>query len=111
MSGGLIILAIVLPVLGFVLWLAGHFLRARRAEIRSILAKGVEVEAQVVRSRRGRVDYRFEVAGWPHPITGSGLMGRGRAAAAGERITVRYLASHPHISTIVEPRPRGRPIQ
>lgn len=103
-SVSLIILAILLPAAGFSLWLAGNFMRARRAEIRTILEKGIEVEAHVIGSRRGRIDYRFDVSGWPRPITGRGRMGKGPMPARGDRIAVRYLPGHPHISTIVEPR-------
>jgi len=101
-SGGLIFLAILVPTAGFVLWLAGHFMRARRAEVEAILRKGVLVQAEVVGRRRSRVDYQFEAPGWPQPIKGRGRVRRGAMPAEGERIPVRYLPGHPHISTIVE---------
>ena len=100
MSTGLILAAILVPTVGFGLWLAGHFLRARRAEQQAILRRGVRTLAEVTRSRGGRVEYRFEVSGWPRPITGHGRMPRATAPVEGGRIAIRYLPGHPHISTI-----------
>lgn len=102
MSGSLIFLAILVPIAGFVLWLAGHFMRARRAEIETILKKGVLAQAQVVGGRRNRVEYQFEAPGWPQPIRGSARVRRGTFPAQGDTIAIRYLAGHPHISTIVD---------
>ena len=99
----LVLLCIVLSAGAFALWLAGNFVKARAAERRAILEKGIEVEAEVVRSIRGRVDYRFEVTGWPHPVTGRGRLRKNAAPAAGQRVAVRYLPGHPHISAIVQP--------
>ena len=102
MSGGLVLVAILVPTAGFVLWLVGHFMRARRAEVEAILRKGVLVQADVLGSHRSRVDYQFEAPGWPQPIKGRGRVRWGAAPAKGERISVRYLPGHPHISTIVD---------
>src|SRR5690606_4892974 len=89
-SIGSILVAILLPTVGFGVWMAGHFLRARRAEITAILARGQSAQAQVVRSRRGRVDYRFEVTGWDQPIHGHGRVTRDGAPAPGEHVAIRY---------------------
>lgn len=99
-SIGFILVAILLPTVGFGVWMAGHFLRARRAEITAILARGQSAQAQVVRSRRGRVDYLFEVSGWDQPIHGHGRVTRGGAPAPGEHVAIRYLPGHPHINAM-----------
>lgn len=109
MSGGLTFLAILLPAAGFFLWLAGHFVRARRAERESILRKGVEVQAEVLSCARGRVAYRFQVSGWPLPVTGRGRVRGSVLPEPGDRIAVRYLAGHPHISAIVDGARDDRP--
>lgn len=99
-SIGFILAAILLPTVGFAIWMAGHFLRARRAEISAILARGLPAQALVVRSRRGRVDYRFEVSGWDRPIRGHGRVAGGKAPAQGEHVAIRYLPGHPHVNAM-----------
>jgi hypothetical protein len=99
----LVLLGILLSAGAFALWLAGNLVKARAAERRAILEKGVEVQAEVVRSSRGRIDYRFDVTGWPRPVTGRGRLRKNAAPAVGQRIAVRYLPGHPHISAIVQP--------
>jgi hypothetical protein len=100
LSFGLILATILVPTAGFGVWLAGHYLRARRAERQAILRRGVRTEAEVVGSRGGRIEYRFEVSGWPRPITGHGRVPPAAAPPPGGRIAVRYLPGHPHISAI-----------
>ncbi len=101
-SHGWFVLAMtLLPAAGFVLWLYGQFLRARREEAATVLRRGVLAQAEVVAVRGDTVSFRFPAPGWEHPITVDGRAEKGRRFEIGEKIQVRYLPAHPHISVIV----------
>jgi hypothetical protein len=93
-------LAAVLIPAAFVVWIAGHFVRARREAKQNILHRGVAVEAEVVAVHGRRIDYRFEAPGWKQPILGADRGVAGRRYEAGERVRVRYLSGHPHLSAL-----------
>lgn len=103
----LILALVLLPFAGFSLWLAGQFLTARRAETENILRRGQRADAEVLAIERGprggKITYRFIAAGWKHPITVTSRLPAGLAPLVGERIAVRYLPGHPHITVILPP--------
>jgi len=103
MSGhGWFVLAMVLfPAAAFAFWLYGQFLRARRAEAATVLRKGLLAQAEVVAISGQAVSFRFLASGWEHPITVEGRAEKGRKFEIGEKIQIRYLPAHPHISVIV----------
>jgi hypothetical protein len=91
--------ALLVPV-AFVVWIAGHFVRAKREARASLLRTGTPASAEVTRVRGRRVDYAFDVPGWPEKVAGSGNLPAGQALQVGDRVPVRYLARHPHVSTL-----------
>lgn len=103
MSGhGWFVLAMtLLPTAGFGLWLYGQFLRARREEAATVLRRGLLAQAEVVAVSGDTVSYRFLASGREHPITVDGRAEKNRKFEIGEKIQVRYLPAHPHISVIV----------
>ena len=101
------LLALLVP-LGFAAWIAGHFLRARNEARRSLLRTGTAASAEVVRVRGRRVEYRFQAPGWPQAVAGSGTAPAGHGIEPGDRVPVRYLARHPHVSTL-DPGEGARP--
>ncbi|HEX7812094.1 MAG TPA: hypothetical protein VF460_09325 [Burkholderiales bacterium] len=99
--GWFVLAVVLLPAGGFALWLYGQFLRARREEAATVLRKGVLAQAEVVAVVGQAVSFRFHASGWEHPITVAGRAEKGRRLEIGEKIQVRYLPAHPHISVIV----------
>ncbi len=75
MSGhGWLILSIVaFPFIGFLLWVFGQVLRARREETETVLRKGLPTEAEITgyapHLRGATVQYRFLAMGWENPIS------------------------------------------
>ena len=45
--GWLIFCVVALPLAGFLLWVSGQYLRARREETETVLRKGVPAEAEI----------------------------------------------------------------
>ena len=99
--GWFVLAMTLLPAAGFGFWLYGHYLRARREEAATVLRKGVLAQARVVAIRGKTVSFRFLASGWEHPITVDGRAEKGRRFEIGEKIQIRYLPAHPHISAIV----------
>lgn len=99
--GWFVLAVVVLPAAGFGLWLTGHFLRAKREEVAVVLRKGLLAEAEVVGIEGHAVSFRFRASGWEHPITATGRAEGAHRFEIGEKIQVRYLPAHPHISVIV----------
>jgi hypothetical protein len=101
-SHGWFVLAMVLlPAAAFAFWVYGQFLRARREEAATVLRRGVPAQAEVVAVSGQAVSVRFRASGWEHPITVVCRAEKGRSFEIGEKIQVRYLPAHPHISVIV----------
>jgi hypothetical protein len=96
---------IVLPFVGVSVWLFGQFLNSRREETDAVLRKGLLAEAVVIgyrAERRGaKLQYRFIASGREHPITVSAHVPGKRNFAVGEKISIRYLPGHPHISVVL----------
>jgi hypothetical protein len=101
-------LAAALVPAALVVWIAGQFVRARRQARDSVLRRGTAASAEVTAVKGRRVEYRFEAPGWPLGITGRGEAAPGHDFAPGDRIAVRYLPRHPHISAI-DTAQNGRP--
>ncbi len=103
--GWLIFTMVALPLMGFLLWIFGQFLRARGEETETVLRKGLPAQAEIIgctpQLRGTTVQYRFLARGWEHPITVRQKLPRGRKFAVGEKVTIRYLPGHPHIAVIV----------
>jgi hypothetical protein len=99
--GWFVLAMTLLPAAGFAFWLTGQFLRARREEAATVLRKGILAQAEVVGVRGDTVSFRFVASGRNHPITVDGRAEKGRQFEIGEKIQVRYLPAHPHISVIV----------
>jgi hypothetical protein len=99
--GWFVLAMVVLPAAGFGLWLTGHFLRAKREEVAVVLRRGLLAEAEVVGVKGHSVSFRFRASGWEHPITATARADGGRQLEIGQKIQVRYLPAHPHISVIV----------
>jgi hypothetical protein len=103
--GWLIFAMVALPLIGFLLWIFGQFLRARREETETVLRKGLPAEAEIIgcvpRLRGATVQYGFLAPGWERPIVVTQRLPRGRKFAVGEKVTIRYLPGHPHIAVIV----------
>ncbi len=103
--GWMILSIVALPLIGFLLWVFGQFLTARREEAETVLHKGLPAEAEITgyapHLRGATVQYRFLAAGWEHPIAVTQKLPRGRKFAVGEKVTIRYLPGHPHIAVIV----------
>ena len=99
--GWFVLAMTLLPAAGFAFWLYGQFLRARREEAATVLRKGVLAQAEVVAVHGETVSFRFLASGWERPITVDGHAEKGRRFEIGEKIQIRYLPAHPHISVIV----------
>src|SRR5882762_6341105 len=103
--GWLILAIVALPLIGFLLWVFGQFLRAKREETETVLRKGLPAEAEITgyspRLRGATVQYRFLATGWEHPIAVTQKLPRGRKFAVGDKVAIRYLPGHPHIAVIV----------
>lgn len=103
--GWLILSIVALPLIGFLLWLFGQFLKAKREETESVMRKGLAAEAEITgyttHLRGANVQYRFLAAGWENPIAVTQRLPRGSSIAVGDKVAVRYLPGHPHISVIV----------
>lgn len=101
----LIFAIVVLALIGFLLWIFGQFLRARHEETETVLRKGLPAEAEITGYapdlRGATVHYRFLAMGWEHPIAVTQRLPRGAKFALGEKVAIRYLPRHPHISVIV----------
>ena len=46
--GWLIFAMVALPLIGFLLWIFGQFLRARREETETVLRKGLPAQAEII---------------------------------------------------------------
>ncbi len=103
--GWMILSVIALPLIGFLLWVFGQFLRARREETETVLRKGLPAEAEITgyapHLRGATVQYRFFAMGWENPIAVTQRLPRGGKFAIGDKVAIRYLPGHPHISVIV----------
>ncbi|MGH8694510.1 MAG: hypothetical protein ACREVM_09830 [Burkholderiales bacterium] len=103
--GWLIFSVVTLPLIGFLLWVGGQFLRARRQETETVLRKGLPAEAEIIgyapRLWGATVQYRFLAPGWENPIAVRQRLPRGSKFAVGDKVAIRYLPGHPHISVIV----------
>jgi len=108
--GWLIFAMVALPLMGFLLWIFGQFLRARREETETVLRKGLPAQAEIIgcapRLRGAMVQYRFLAPGWEHPIVVAQRLPRDSKFAVGDKVAIRYLPAHPHISVIVPEAPR-----
>jgi hypothetical protein len=107
--GWLIFCIVVLPLIGFVLWVFGQYLRARQQETATVLSKGLPAEAEIIgyasHLRGATVQYRFFATGWENPIAVTQRLSRGSKFAVGDKVRIRYLPAHPHISVIVPKTP------
>ncbi|HYN27647.1 MAG TPA: hypothetical protein VES94_05050 [Burkholderiales bacterium] len=103
--GWLILVFAALPLIAFPLWVFAQFLKARREETETVLRKGLLAEAEIIgyapHLRGATVQYRFRAAGWEKPIAVTQWLPRGSEFALGEKVAIRYLPAHPHISVIV----------
>ncbi len=103
--GWMILSIVVLALIGFPLWVFGQFLRARHEETETVLRKGLPAEAEIIGYapdlRGAAVYYRFLATGWEHPIAVMQRLPRGSKFAVGDKVAIRYLPRHPHISVIV----------
>ena len=108
--GWMILSIVALPLIGFLLWIFGQFLRARREETETVLRKGLPAEAEITgyapHLRGATVQYRFLAPGWERPIAVTQKLPRGSKFAVGDKVAIRYLPAHPHISVIVPGAPR-----
>lgn len=108
--GWLIFSIVALPLIAFLLWVFGQFLRARREEAETVLRKGLPAEAEIIgyapRLRGATVQYRFLAPGWENPIAVTQRLPRGSKFAVGDKVAIRYLPGHPHISVIVPEAPQ-----
>ena len=103
--GWLIFGVVALPLAGFLLWVSGQYLRARREETETVLRKGLPEEAEITACapnlRGAMVQYRFLAKGWENPITVTQRMPQGSKFVVGDKVAIRYLPAHPHIAVIV----------
>ena len=104
---------VALPLIGFMLWVYGHYLRARREETATVLRKGLPADAEITgyapHLLGATVQYRFLAQGREHPIAVTQRLPRGRKFGVGDKVPIRYLATHPHIAVIIpekHPTPR-----
>ena len=104
-QGWLIFFIVALPLIGFLLWIVGQFLRARREETETVLRKGLPAEAEIIGYapdlRGTTVQFRFLATGWENPIAVMQRLPRGSKFAVGDKVAIRYLPRHPHIAVIV----------
>jgi len=104
-QGWLIFFIVALPLIGFLLWIVGQFLRARREETETVLRKGLPAEAEIIgyvpHLRGATVQYRFLATGWENPIAVTQRLPRGSKFAVADKVAIRYLPGHPHISVMV----------
>jgi hypothetical protein len=95
---------VALAPLGFLLWVYGHYLKARREESITVLRKGLPAEAEITgyapHLLGATVQFRFRAQGREHPITVMQRLPRGRKFIVGDQVAIRYLPAHPHISVI-----------
>jgi len=103
--GWMILSLVALPLIGFLLWVYGHYLKARREETAAVLRKGLSAEAEITgyvpHLPGAMVQYRFLAPGREQPITVTQRLPRGRKFAVGDKVAIRYLPAHPHIAVIV----------
>ena len=101
----MILSVMALPLIGFLLWVYGHYLKARREETVTVLRKGLPAEAEItgcVPHLSGpTVQYRFLAQGREQPITVTQRLPRSRKFAVGDKVAIRYLPAHPHIAVMV----------
>lgn len=102
---GMILSIVALPLIGFLLWVYGHYLKARREETATVLRKGLPAEAEITGCAPhllgATVQFRFLAQGREHPVTVTQRLPRGRKFAVGNKVAIRYLPAHPHIAVIV----------
>jgi len=103
--GWLIFAMVALPLIGFLLWIFGQFLKARREETETVLRKGLSAQAEIIGCAPGlrgaTVRYRFLAPGWEHLIVVTQRLPPGSKFAVGDKVAIRYLPAHPHIAVIV----------
>lgn len=101
----LIFCAVTLPLTGFLLWVSGQYLRARREETETVLRKGLPAEAEIIgytpHLLGATAQYRFYATGRENPVTVTQRLPGGSKFAVGDKVAVRYLPAHPHIAVIV----------
>ncbi|MGQ0578274.1 MAG: hypothetical protein ACT4PQ_05105 [Betaproteobacteria bacterium] len=101
----LIFAIVALPLIGFLLWVVGQILRARRDQTEMVLRQGLPAEAEIIgyapHLRGVTVHFRFLATGWANPIAVMQRLPRGSKFTVGDKVAVRYLPRHPHISVIV----------
>ncbi|HEV8644161.1 MAG TPA: hypothetical protein VGR01_01160 [Burkholderiales bacterium] len=107
--GWLIFSIVALALIAFPLWVFGQFLRARREETETVLRKGLTAEAEIIgyapHLQGATVQYRFLATGWENPIAVTQRLPRGSKFTVGDKVAIRYLPTHPHISVIVPEAP------
>ena len=103
--GWMILSIVALPLIGFLLWVFGQFLRARREETETVLRKGLPADGEIIgyapHLRGTTVQFRFLATGWENPIAVTQSLPRDRKFTVGEKVAIRYLPGHPHIAVIV----------
>ena len=103
--GWLIFSVVTVPLIGFLLWVYGHYLKARREETATVLRKGLLAEAEITgyapHLLGATVQFRFLANGWENPIAVTQRLPRGSKFAVGDKVAIRYLPAHPHIAVIV----------
>jgi hypothetical protein len=108
--GWLIFSVVALPLGGFLLWVSGQYLRARREETETVLRKGLPAKAEItsyaLNLRGATVQYRFVAKGWENPIAVTQRAPPGIKFALGDKVAIRYLPAHPHIAVIVPAVPQ-----
>jgi hypothetical protein len=96
---------VALAPIGFLLWVLGHYLKARREETATVLRKGLPAEAEITGYAPDllgvTVQFRFLAQAREHPITVTQRLPRRRKFALGDKVAIRYLPAHPHIAVIV----------
>ena len=104
-NAGLILFLVALAPIGFLMWVFGHYLKARREETAAVLRKGVPTEAEITGYAAhflgATVRIRFIAQGREQPITVTQRLPRGSKFAVGDKVAIRYLPAHPHIAVIV----------
>ena len=84
--------------------------RKLKDAVADLLRKGLAAQAEIIACAPGlrgaTVRYRFLAPGWEHPIVVAQRLPRDSKFAVGDKVAIRYLPAHPHISVIVPEAPR-----
>ena len=96
---------VALAPIGLLLWVLGHYLKARREETATVLRRGLPAEAEITgyapHLLGATVQFRFLAQARENPITVTQRLPRGCSFAVGDKVPIRYLPTHPHIAVIV----------